>query len=98
MSRLNVGMALALIVQGGALSVAADNGARPGLSPALAAFNLMLQQLDQNHDGKLSKEECLGLYRDKKMAEERCSFWDTDKDGQITAEEYVQMVQSLKNK
>ena len=54
------------------------------------AYRMILSQADANKDGKLSAAECMAIYKDKGTAEKTCSFWDVDKDGTITEEEYVQ--------
>jgi hypothetical protein len=53
------------------------------------AYKMILSQVDANKDGKLSVAECMAIYKDKGMAEKNCTFWDADKDGIITEEEYV---------
>jgi hypothetical protein len=53
---------------------------------------------DTNKDGKLSVTECMALYKDKSIAERNCTYWDTDKDGIITEDEYVKQVSSMGKK
>jgi len=53
------------------------------------AYKMILSQADANNDGKLSVAECMAGYKDKSMAEKNCTFWDVDKDGIITEDEYV---------
>lgn len=62
------------------------------------AFEMLLSQLDANKDGKLSVVECKSIYKDKSMAEKNCTFWDADKDGIITEDEYVKQGSSLGRK
>lgn len=53
------------------------------------AFQMILSQVDANKDGKLSSDECRSIYKDEGMAEKNCTFWDVNKDGIITEDEYV---------
>jgi hypothetical protein len=62
------------------------------------AYQMILSQADANKDGKLSAAECLAIYKDKGMAEKNCGFWDADKDGVITEEEYVKQASSIGKK
>ncbi|HEX2769967.1 MAG TPA: hypothetical protein VHN12_11870 [Geobacteraceae bacterium] len=62
------------------------------------AYKMILSQVDENKDGKLSVTECKGIYKDKRMAEKNCTFWDADKDGIITEDEYVKQGLSLGRK
>jgi hypothetical protein len=62
------------------------------------AYKMLLSQLDANKDGKLSVVECKIIYKDKSMAEKNCTFWDADKDGIITEDEYVKQGSSLGRK
>jgi hypothetical protein len=47
---------------------------------------------DTNQDGTLSFVECRTLLTDQKQAERNCRFWDANKDGIITEDEYVERV------
>jgi hypothetical protein len=62
------------------------------------AFKMILSQADANKDGKLSVEECMSIYKDKGMAEKNCTFWDVDKDGTITEDEYVMQASNMGKK
>jgi hypothetical protein len=62
------------------------------------AYRMILSQADANQDGKLSAAECMAIYKDKSTAEKNCKFWDVDKDGIITEEEYVQQALSMGKK
>jgi hypothetical protein len=62
------------------------------------AYKMILLQADANKDGKLSIDECMSIYKDKRMAEKNCTFWDVDKDGIITEDEYVIQGSSLGKK
>lgn len=62
------------------------------------AYKMLLSQLDANKDGKLSIAECKNIYMDKSVAEKNCTFWDADKDGLITEDEYVKQGSSLSRK
>jgi hypothetical protein len=59
------------------------------------AYRQILSQVDVNKDGKLAVAECTIIYKDKKMAEKNCTFWDIDKNGIITETEYVQQGSNL---
>jgi hypothetical protein len=63
-----------------------------------SAFKMILSQADANKDGKLSAEECMAIFKDKNMAKKNCTFWDVDKDGMITEDEYVQQASNIGNK
>jgi len=77
-------------------------------SPALAAgppeqnirqaYQMILSQADTNKDGKLSAAECRAMWKDKATAEKNCGFWDVDKDGVITEDEYVKQGSSFGRK
>jgi hypothetical protein len=62
------------------------------------AYKMILSQVDANKDGKLSVDECMHIYKDKSMAEKNCTFWDVDKDGIITEDEYVMQGSNLGKK
>lgn len=62
------------------------------------AYRMILSQADANKDGKLSAAECMAIYKDKSTAEKNCLFWDVNKDGTITEEEYVQQALSMGKK
>jgi hypothetical protein len=62
------------------------------------AYKMILSQGDANKDGKLSVTECMDLYKDKGTAERNCTFWDADRDGIITEDEYVKQVASIGKK
>jgi hypothetical protein len=62
------------------------------------AYKMILPQGDANKDGKFSVTECMALYKDKSIAERNCTFWDVDKDGIITEDEYVKQVSSIGKK
>jgi hypothetical protein len=62
------------------------------------AYKMILSQADTNKDGKLSLAECKAIYKDKNLAEKNCNFWDVDKDGIITEDEYVKQASSLSKK
>jgi hypothetical protein len=62
------------------------------------AYRMILSQADANTDGKLSAAECMAVYKDKSTAEKTCSFWDANKDGTITEEEYMQQALNMGKK
>lgn len=59
------------------------------------AYKELLKELDKNHDGKLSKTEFMAAWKDKNYGEKNYKQWDTNKDGYITAEEYVNAVVNI---
>jgi len=61
-----------------------------------SVYREIVLQADTNKDGKLSVAECKAIYTDKAMAD--CTFWDVDRDGVITEDEYVQKAGSLGKK
>ncbi len=63
--------------------------AEPPLANAKAAFRMILEGADVNKDGKLSAAECKSIWKDKAIADKNCGYWDADKDGVITEDEYV---------
>ena len=62
------------------------------------AYQMILSQADTNKDGKLSVAECRAMWKDKDTAEQKCGFWDVDKDGVITEAEYVKQGSSFGKK
>jgi hypothetical protein len=62
------------------------------------AYKMILSQADSNKDGKLSVAECKAIYKNKSMAEKNCNFWDVNKDGIITEDEYVQQTLGIGKK
>jgi len=86
---------LLLVMLGPSLSAL---GAGPPEPDGKAAFRMILSQADLNKDGRLSAAECHAMWKDKRMAQKNCSFWDVDKDGVITEAEYVRQASSLGKK
>ncbi len=62
------------------------------------AFKMILSQADVNKDGKLSAAECRAMWKDSLTAEKNCGFWDVDKDGVITEDEYVKQASGFGRK
>lgn len=62
------------------------------------AYKELCKNLDKNKDGKLSKEEYMKMWKDKKKGEQEFKKWDTNKDGYITEEEYVNAVGNISKK
>ena len=62
------------------------------------AYKELLKETDKNTDGKISKAEFYAIWQDKKVAEEKYKFWDVNKDGYITEEEYVKAVVDISKK
>jgi hypothetical protein len=63
-----------------------------------SVYREIVLQADTNKDGKLSVAECKAIYKDKALAEKNCNFWDVDRDGVITEDEYVQQASSFSKK
>jgi hypothetical protein len=63
--------------------------AGPSDAGAKKAFQQIMAAADTNKDGKLTVEECMAMFKNKKMGETNCKFWDANKDGVITEAEYV---------
>jgi hypothetical protein len=59
------------------------------------AFKEILKYSDKNKDGKLSKAEFMTIWRDKNTGEKNWKTWDTNKDGYVTEEEYVNAVANI---
>jgi hypothetical protein len=59
------------------------------------AFKAIQSSADTNKDGKLSLQECYAIWKDKKMAEKNCKYWDANSDGTITEDEYVKQSKKL---
>jgi arylsulfatase A-like enzyme len=51
----------------------------------------MFEKKDKNHDGKLSFEEFMANQPDPETSKKRFTQWDTDKDGFLSREEFVNM-------
>jgi hypothetical protein len=54
------------------------------------AYQEILKTADKDKDGKLSVDECTSIFKDPAKAKKDCTYWDANKDGIITEEEYVQ--------
>ena len=50
---------------------------------------------DTDGDGTLTVVECKAMLTDPAVAERNCRFWDADKDGIITEDEYVERVRRV---
>lgn len=85
--------ALALAVIAGGASVVHSAG--PSDELARDAFRQILSQADTNRDGKLSLVECKAIYKDAAMAERNCTFWDVNKDGTVTEDEYASQAMGM---
>jgi predicted small secreted protein len=59
------------------------------------AFKEILKSSDKNKDGKLSKAEFMTIWKDKNTGEKNWKTWDTNKDGYVTEEEYVNAVANI---
>ena len=58
----------------------------------------LLKETDKNKDEKISKDEYLAIYKDKKEAEKNFKSWDTDKDEFINEDEYVKSIMDMGKK
>ena len=85
--------ALAAAVIAGGVSVVHSAGPTDEL--ARNAFRQILSQADTDKDGKLSVVECKAIYKDAAMAERNCTFWDVNKDGTITEDEYASQAMGM---
>jgi Ca2+-binding EF-hand superfamily protein len=79
-------------------SVSIVHSAGPSDERFRSAYREIVLQADTNKDGKLSVIECKAIYKDKAIAEKNCNFWDVDRDGVITEDEYVQQASSFGKK
>lgn len=89
---LSVSIVVTLV---GAASVLA---AGPSENQIRQSFRMLLPQADTNRDGRLTQAECMAIYKDKSMAEKNCAYWDADRDGVITEDEYVKQAFSAGQK
>ena len=77
---------------------AGRQAAPPSEEQIRTVYARVLAQADTDKDGKLSVAECRALFTDQTIATKSCRFWDINKDGFITADEYVERVQYVTNK
>ena len=94
--RTNCIVLLASIIIASIVSVTYSAG--PSDERFRSAYREIVLQADTNKDGKLSVAECKAIYKDKALAEKNCNFWDVDRDGVITEDEYVQQASSFGKK
>jgi len=94
--RTNCMLLLVSIIIISSVSIAYPAG--PSDERIRSVYREIVLQADTNKDGKLSVTECKAIYTDKAMAEKNCTFWDVDRDGVITEDEYVQKAGSLGKK
>jgi hypothetical protein len=94
--RTNCMLLLVSIIIVSSVSIAYPAG--PSDERIRSVYREIVLQADTNKDGKLSVAECKAIYTDKAMAEKNCTFWDVDRDGVITEDEYVQKAGSLGKK
>lgn len=59
------------------------------------AYQEIQKACDTNKDGKLTVQECMGMWSDKTKAERECKYWDANGDGTITEEEYIAQVRKI---
>jgi hypothetical protein len=80
------------------VTVSAGFSAGPSDERFRSVYKEIVLQADANKDGKLSVAECKAIYKDKALAEKNCNFWDVNRDGTITEDEYVQQAGSFGKK
>ena len=78
-------------VAGAAAKTVAPSAATPPVAPAQAKQdrNALFDRRDQNHDGRLSLDEFLAGQPDPAEAPKRFPSFDTNKDGFLSREEFV---------
>ncbi len=84
---ISVWFIFSFLVMSGSISLAQETAAREGF--IRSAYKEILTAADKNRDGKLSKDECMAISKDKKKIEKDCKYWDADGNGVITEDEYV---------
>ena len=70
-------------------------GMGPSNARAKEAFKAVLSSADINKDGKLSLEECYAIWKDRKIAEKNCKYWDANGDGSISEDEYAKQSRKI---
>jgi hypothetical protein len=78
------------LILSGSVSVAKEKAAREDLIKK--SYRQICTAADKNGDGKLSKDECMSISKDKKKIAKDCKYWDADGNGFITEDEYVKQV------
>ncbi len=76
-------------------SLANAQGVGPSDARTKEAFKSIVSSADTDKDGKLSLQECYAVWKDKKLAEKNCKYWDANGDGYITEDEYVKQSKKL---
>jgi Ca2+-binding EF-hand superfamily protein len=72
---------------------------RPDMETAAKnAYKALLEELDKDHDGMLSKAEFMAAWKDPVVGEQKYQLWDTNQDGYITEAEYVAEVNKITSK
>jgi hypothetical protein len=94
--RTNCMLLLVSIIIISSVSIAYPAG--PSDERIRSVYREIVLQADTNKDGKLSVIECKTIYKDKAIAEKNCNFWDVNRDGVITEDEYVQQASSFGKK
>jgi hypothetical protein len=94
--RTNCMLLLVSIIIISSVSIAYPAG--PSDERIRSVYREIVLQADTNKDGKLSVIECKTIYKDKTIAEKNCNFWDVNRDGVITEDEYVQQASSFGKK
>ena len=71
---------------------AAAQAAPPPQETVRGVYAQLLAQTDTDKDGTISFAECEAIFTNPKIVEKNCRFWDVDKDGVITEDEYFERV------
>lgn len=95
MKAIHVVVAAALVAAGMPGTGAAAGGPE---EMARSAFRQILAEADRNKDGKLSVAECKAMFKDPAVADRNCGFWDANRDGTITEDEYVAQAKSVQRR
>lgn len=92
MNRMNITILLtAILFMALAINpVAAQDQTQKADALRKAYGKVLLPEVDNNKDGKISLEECRSMWKYKAKGESKCKYWDRNGDGIITEEEYVQ--------
>jgi len=87
---------LVLVAMTGLVGV--GQAAAPSQETVRAVYAQLLAQADADKDGTISLAECKSIFTDPAISEKSCRFWDVNKDGAITEDEYVERVMRVTNR
>lgn len=94
-SSLQVGFFLVLVLCVAFPVIASAQTTGPSDEILREAYREILAQADRNRDGRLSLNECLAIWKDRQKGERDCRYWDANRDGVITEDEYVKQVRNI---